>query len=157
MKIRSRTLNIVLSWLGTLLLRCLFLTVRVQMFPAVPDGMPYFRPRSSLRYTFCMWHDTILMAVFARRTRHLAGLISQHRDGGYLADSVQIAGITPIRGSSSRGGAQAISQLLDRPDLHLAITPDGPRGPRHVLKEGFIYLSSRSRRPVIATALSADR
>ncbi|MCA9064387.1 MAG: lysophospholipid acyltransferase family protein [Planctomycetaceae bacterium] len=157
MKIRSRTLNILMSVLATVGLRCLFLTVRKSFHPAVPDGMPYFRPLSALRYVFCMWHDTIVMAVFAGKTRHLSGLISQHRDGGYLADSVRIAGIYPVRGSSSRGGAQAIAQLLDRPDLHLAITPDGPRGPRHELKDGLLYLASRSHRPIIPTALAADR
>ncbi len=106
---------------------------------------------------FCMWHDHIVMAVFSSRTYSLGGLISQHRDGGYLADSVRIAGIHPVRGSTSRGGMEAVREILSRPDLHLAMTPDGPRGPRRKMKDGIVYMSSRSGRPIIPTALIASR
>jgi hypothetical protein len=157
MKIRSRWLNLVLSWLATAGLRLLFLTVRVDHRHMAPEGTPYLRPKGTQRYTFCMWHDHIVLAVFSLRTHNLAGLISQHRDGGYLADSVLIAGIHPVRGSTSRGGIEAVREILSLPDLHLAMTPDGPRGPRRQMKEGIIYISSRSGRPVVPTALLADR
>jgi len=157
MKIRSRWLNLVLSWLATAFLRLLFLTVRVDHRHMAPEGTPYLRPRGTQRYTFCMWHDHIVLAVFSLKTFNLAGLISQHRDGGYLADSVMIAGIQPVRGSTSRGGLEAVREILSLPDLHLAMTPDGPRGPRREMKEGIIYISSRSGRPVVPTALLADR
>ena len=94
--------------MATFCLRLLFLTVRVQHCRIVDDGTPYARPQSSQRFTFSMWHDQIVLAVFSLRTWNLAGLISQHRDGGYLADSVLIAGIQPVRGSTSRGGAEAV-------------------------------------------------
>ena len=157
MKIRSRWFNIMLSYLGTFCLRLLFLTVRVQHRRIVEDATPYARPQIAQRYTFCMWHDQIVLAVFSLPTWNLAGLISQHRDGGYLADSVLIAGIQPVRGSTSRGGAEAVREILARPDLHLAITPDGPRGPRRVMKEGIVYISSRSGRPIVPTALDCNR
>jgi lysophospholipid acyltransferase (LPLAT)-like uncharacterized protein len=157
MKIRSRWLNIVLSYLATFCLRLLFLTLRVQHFKVVEDATPYSRPVGQQRFTFSMWHDQIVMAVFSRRTWNLAGLISQHRDGGYLADSVLIAGIQPVRGSTSRGGAEAVSEILSRPDLHLAMTPDGPRGPRRKMKEGIVFISSRSGRPIVPTALVCSR
>jgi lysophospholipid acyltransferase (LPLAT)-like uncharacterized protein len=157
MKIRSRWLNIIASCLATFFLRLLFVTVRVQHYKVTADGTPYSRPTGPQRFTFCMWHDQIVLAVFSRRTWNLAGLISQHRDGGYLADSVLIAGIQPVRGSTSRGGAEAVSEILSRPDLHLAMTPDGPRGPRRKMKDGIVYISSRSGRPIVPTALVCDR
>lgn len=157
MKIHSRWLNLTLSHIATVCLRLLFLTVRVDHRHIAPEGTPYLRPRGTQRYTFCMWHDHIVLAVFSLRTFNLAGLISQHRDGGYLADSVMIAGIHPVRGSTSRGGIEAVREILSLPDLHLAMTPDGPRGPRRQMKEGIIYISSRSGRPVVPTALVADR
>lgn len=157
MKIRSRWLNIVASYVATCFLRLLFLTVRVQHFKIAADGTPYAKPESSQRFTFSMWHDQIVLAVFSLRTWNLAGLISQHRDGSYLADSVLIAGIQPVRGSTSRGGAEAVREILSRPDLHLAITPDGPRGPRRKMKEGIVYISSRSGRPIVPTALVCNR
>ena len=152
MKIRSRWFNMILSYLATFCLRLLFLTVRVEHRRIVDDATPYTRPQNTQRFTFCMWHDQIVLAVFSLRTWNLAGLISQHRDGGYLADSVLIAGIQPVRGSTSRGGAEAVREILDRPELHLAMTPDGPRGPRREMKEGIVFISSRSQRPIVPTA-----
>jgi hypothetical protein len=157
MKIRSRWLNLALSWFATVSLRILFLTVRVEHHRIASEGTPYVRPKGSQRYTFCMWHDHIVLAAFSLKTFNLAGLISQHRDGGYLADSVMMAGIRPVRGSTSRGGLEAVREILSLPDLHLAMTPDGPRGPRHEMKDGIIYISSRSHRPVVPCALLADR
>jgi lysophospholipid acyltransferase (LPLAT)-like uncharacterized protein len=157
MKVRYRWLNLLLSYLATAGLRLLFLTVRVTHHRMAPEATPYVRPNGLQRYTFCMWHDHIVLAVFSMRTWNLAGLISQHRDGGYLADSVLIAGIQPVRGSTSRGGAEAVAEIISQPELHLAMTPDGPRGPRRTMKEGIIYIASRSRRPIVPTALVANR
>jgi lysophospholipid acyltransferase (LPLAT)-like uncharacterized protein len=68
-----------------------------------------------------------------------------------------MAGIRPVRGSTSRGGLEAVREILSLPELHLAMTPDGPRGPRRQMKEGIIYISSRSGRPAVPCALLADR
>ena len=157
MKIRSRWLNLVLSWTATVCLRLLFLLVRVEHHCVAPEGTPYVNPMGKQRFTFSMWHDHIVLAAFSLKTHSLAGLISQHRDGGYLADSVMMAGIRPVRGSTSRGGLEAVRELLSLPELHLAMTPDGPRGPRRQMKEGIIYISSRSGRPAVPCALLADR
>ncbi len=155
MKIRSRALNVVLASIATLVLRLLFMTVRVDHRKVVAEATPYVRPKGTMRYTFCMWHDGIVLAVFSLKTWCLSGLISQHRDGSYLADAARLAGIRPVRGSASRGGAAAIGTLLAIPEYHLAMTPDGPRGPRRVLKEGIIFIASRSRRPIVPTAIAA--
>ena len=155
MKVRNRFLNILMSVAATLALRALFLTVRVDHRSVHPEATPYVRPPGKQRFAFCLWHDAIAIAVFALRTWNLSGLISRHTDGGYLADSCRIAGIHPVRGSASRGGAEAVAELLRLTHLHLAITPDGPRGPRRTMKEGIIFISSRSRRPIVPTAIAA--
>ena len=157
MKIRSRWLNLFLSWTATLGLRLLFFFVKVEHYCVESEGTPYVKPLGKQRFTFSMWHDHIALAAFSLRTYCLAGLISQHRDGSYLADSVMMAGIRPVRGSTSRGGIEAVREILSLPELHLAMTPDGPRGPRRQMKEGIIYISSRSGRPAVPCALLADR
>lgn len=157
MKIRSRFLNLCIAWLATLALRILFLTVRFHHWHAAEDGTPYRRSRGRQRYIFCLWHDAIVLCIFGHRTWELSGLISQHTDGGYLADAARLANIVPVRGSTTRGGAGAVRQLLDMPHLHLAITPDGPQGPRRKLKDGLVFLASRSGRPVVPTGLAVTR
>ncbi len=156
MKVRNRFLNILLSYAATFALRILFLTVRKDHRVVLSDATPYIRPRQDTRFAFCMWHDVIAIAVFACRTWNLSGLISRHTDGGYLADSCRIAGIHPVRGSASRGGAAAVSELLTLRHLHFAITPDGPRGPRRTMKEGILFIASRSLRPIVPSAIAAS-
>ncbi|MEZ6123102.1 MAG: lysophospholipid acyltransferase family protein [Planctomycetaceae bacterium] len=155
MKIRSSVLNWIIARISTWVLRLVFLTVRVEHHCIAEDGTPYRNPKSTQRYCFCLWHDVILMAVFSLKTFRLSGLISRHQDGTYLTHAVKLVGITPVRGSASRGGAQATRQLIDRPDLHVCITPDGPRGPRRIMKDGIVYLSSRTNRPVVPTTITA--
>lgn len=156
MKIRSRRLNRLIARIGTWCLRLLFLTVRFDHRYAAPDGTPYRPARERQRFTFCLWHEHIVLCVFGARTYELSGLISQHVDGGYLADVARLCGIQPVRGSTTRGGAGAVRRLLEMPGMHLAITPDGPQGPRRKLKDGVAFLSSRADRPIIPTALVAS-
>lgn len=157
MKVQSRLMNTAVAYLAVVLLRIVFLTVRVDHRRVVDDASPYVNPRGLKRYVFCMWHDGIAIAVFSMKTWFLSGLMSQHRDGGYLADASRLAGILPVRGSTTRGGAEAVRQLLELPEYHLAMTPDGPQGPRRTLKEGILYISSRSGRPIVPTAILASR
>lgn len=157
MKIRNPYVNWAIARLATWILRALFLTVRVEHQKVAPDGTPYAPAQGSQRYCFCLWHDAIITALFSLKTYKLAGLISRHQDGTYLTHAIRMLGITPVRGSASRGGAQATKQLFDRPDLHVCITPDGPRGPRRVMKDGIVYIASRTGRPVVPTTLAATR
>jgi lysophospholipid acyltransferase (LPLAT)-like uncharacterized protein len=74
------------------------------------------------------------------RGKGIVGLISEHRDGEYLARVGQAIGYEIVRGSSTRGGLQALRQLVRklRAGKSLAITPDGPQGPREKLKPGAL-------------------
>ena len=154
MKIRNPYANGLIARVATWMLRLLFLTVRIDHRKAVEDGTPYARANCDLRYCFCMWHDVIVAALFSLKTFKLSGLISRHQDGTYLTHAIKMVGITPVRGSASRGGAQATRQLIDRPDLHVCITPDGPRGPRRVMKDGIVYIASRTGRPVVPSTIT---
>lgn len=157
MKIRNPFLNWCIARLATWAMKILFATCRIDHRRVAEDGTPYAPSKGSVRFCFCLWHDAIVCAVFSMPTFQLSGLISRHQDGSYLTHAVKLVGITPVRGSASRGGAQATRQLIDMPDLHVCITPDGPRGPRRVMKDGIVYLSSRTSRPIVPTTITASR
>ena len=157
MKIRSRLLTRLLALAAVLLCRLLFLTCRKRWQVEAPDINPY-SDTGGRRNLYCVWHDQILTTVFFRRPQRVAALVSRHQDGSYLADAMQFVGITPVRGSSSRGGAQAMRQMLDAArELHVVITPDGPRGPRRQVKDGIVFLASHSGRPIVPTATVCRR
>lgn len=157
MKIRNRTLNRLLARLACFGLRTLFRTCRVTVVEQQPRTSPYV-PNQPARYLYCLWHDSIVMHVFAGRHYDLAALVSRHRDGGYLADAMHAIGVRPVRGSSSKGGAAAVKEIVAELDgSHVAITPDGPRGPRHKIKPGILWLAAKTGRPIVPTVGVCDR
>lgn len=157
LRIRSRTLTKLAVHLGVLLVRLLFWTCRKEIRGDVPDVNPY-EPTGDRRYLYCIWHDQIVMTIFSGRPRSMSGLVSRHQDGGYVADVMQACGIRPVRGSTKRGGSLAMRQLIEAAgDLHVAITPDGPRGPRHRLKGGIVFLASHSGRGIVPVAYTCRR
>ena len=157
MKIRNRFLNWCIASAATLIFRTLFLTVRAE-YPRLADSAsPYIPPKGDRRFCFCLWHDAIVACLFSSRTYNLAALISRHQDGSYLTYAIRKLGLFPVRGSASRGGAQATKQLIEQPDLHVCITPDGPRGPRREMKDGIVFLASRTGRSIVPGAVTATR
>lgn len=152
MRIRSRFLTKLAGRLAALMFRLLFRTCRVQVVTDVPDISPY-QETGTRRFLYCIWHDQLVMTIFSGRPQKMAGLVSQHQDGSYLSDAMEVLGITPVRGSTNRGGGRAMRELLERTkELHVAITPDGPRGPRHDLKTGIVFLASHAGRGIVPTA-----
>lgn len=156
MKIRSRWLTRLAALAAVGVCRLLFKTVRIEAVAKAPD-INAFLPTPE-KYLYCIWHDALLGPVFAGKHVCMAGLVSQHQDGSYLAEAMQIVGVLPVRGSSKRGGAQALRQMMDAAENHhIMITPDGPRGPRQKLKDGIVYLASRTGRAIVPTAFSYER
>jgi hypothetical protein len=157
LKIRNRYLTKLIAIVAVAFVRLLFKTCRIEVATEVAGCCPY-EDTGDRRFLYCVWHDDILMTVFCGRPKRMAGLVSPHQDGSYLAEAMQRVGITSVRGSSKRGASRAMRELLDRVrDLHVAITPDGPRGPRRQMKTGIIFLASRSGRIIIPTAYACQK
>jgi len=116
-------------------------------------------------HLFAFWHNRQLMLPFCfkregkGKSRKIFILISAHRDGRLIADTVQYLGIGSVAGSSSRGGARASRELLSRYNEggHIGITPDGPRGPRYKPKPGIVRLAQKSGGNVFPVAVAAER
>lgn len=109
---------------------------------------------------FALWHGRLLPCSFFHRQEGLATLVSRHRDGDYIAGVVERWwGFDAIRGSSSRGASSALRQIVRtlRGGVAVAITPDGPRGPRQTMKTGPLHAAQMAGVPVVPVAAGADR
>jgi len=86
----------------------------------------------------------------------MAALVSASRDGGVLAQLLDLFDVLPVRGSSSRRGAQALREFLTaaKSGRDLALTPDGPRGPRYEVQQGIILAAQFTGLPIIPVAWS---
>lgn len=99
------------------------------------------------RCIFACWHNELFACTTARRDdRKLVTIVSQSRDGEYLARVLNSFDIKTARGSSSRGGFRALVEavrIMRDENRDAIITVDGPRGPRHVVKDGVIYMARK--------------
>ena len=101
---------------------------------------------------FALWHGEVFAFPFQRRTWKIFSIVSRSTDGEYLARVLQDQGIHPLRGSSSRGGLAALlrgAKIMREKTMHACITIDGPRGPRHEVKDGALYLAHRANAHIV--------
>ncbi len=104
------------------------------------------------------WHEYLLAPFYLRGRTNSAILTSRHRDAEWLSEAARHLGFRTVRGSTNRGGGQALLELMRRHGTrNLGIACDGPRGPRRQLAPGPIYLSSRLQLPIVAYAVGYDR
>lgn len=105
------------------------------------------------------WHGRQIMMPLCYGGARLSILISQHRDGELIHRIVRRFGFETVRGSTTRGGVRALRQMarLGRSGVDLAVTPDGPKGPRCVAQAGVVELAKLTGLPIIPLTFSASK
>jgi lysophospholipid acyltransferase (LPLAT)-like uncharacterized protein len=108
---------------------------------------------------YSFWHDRILLGTYFFRDRGIVVMTSRSFDGEYIARFIQRFGYGAVRGSSSKGGARALVQMVKsmRGGHPMAFTVDGPRGPRYVAKPGPIVLAKKSGNPILPFVIEPKR
>ena len=142
--------------IGTWFMRLLGLTWRFTVHnQAVIDRLTAERRG----YILALWHGQLFPLAFYMRGRGIIVLVSGSRDGEIIARVNARFGYRGIRGSSSKGGREALMEMiaaLKRGDV-LAVTPDGPRGPPHKFQPGALIASMRAHAPIVPYVMKADR
>jgi lysophospholipid acyltransferase (LPLAT)-like uncharacterized protein len=135
-------------WIGTL---------RFRYRPLGRTFEPWdLRPEE--RYLYAFWHENMLMPAEHYARNDLGILISQHADGQLIAEVCRHLRFRIVRGSTARDGVRAVRQLMRMGrGFHLAITPDGPRGPRRQVQAGIVYLAAKTGLPIVPFGFAFDR
>jgi lysophospholipid acyltransferase (LPLAT)-like uncharacterized protein len=107
---------------------------------------------------YAVWHGRILLLPYLYGWRRARVLASRSRDGELLSRFVTRFGLEAVRGSSSRGGAEAlrllVRSLVEGRDV--VVVPDGPRGPRETVKPGIVALARLSGAPIVPMGVGAS-
>jgi lysophospholipid acyltransferase (LPLAT)-like uncharacterized protein len=157
MKIRHLGLIRVLGYVVAWVVRLWVGTVRHQYRPIGPNVDPR-RPDLAERYLYAFWHENLLLLACHYGRPNVWVLVSRHADGELIAQACQHLGFSLVRGSTTRGGVEALRRMLDLAATgHLAITPDGPQGPRRRVQPGLIYLAARTGLPVVPIGIAYRR
>ncbi len=105
------------------------------------------------------WHRHLLTLTYTHRGRGIVVLVSRHKDGEIISQIICRLGYGVVRGSTTRGGARALVEMvrIGRAARPLAVTPDGPRGPREQLQGGILHIAQRTGLPVVPLAVEGLR
>ena len=109
------------------------------------------------RFVYAAWHSGLLPLAVFHRHDGIAVLVSRHRDGELITRVIERLGFVTARGSSTRGGEAGVRGLLAWAgrDRHIAVTPDGPRGPAEQVKPGLLFLAERTGRRMVPIGVAA--
>jgi lysophospholipid acyltransferase (LPLAT)-like uncharacterized protein len=108
-------------------------------------------------YTF--WHDRVFASIYFWQKRGIVVMTSRSFDGEYIARFIQRFGAGAARGSSTRGGRTALSEMVRLLGLGYpaAFTIDGPKGPRYVAKMGGVLLAKKTGQPILPFTITPRR
>lgn len=140
---------------GPALVRALGATWRVRFFGR--EAVDAAR-REAGPVLYVIVHGLLLPLAYAHRDRRIQVLVSESRDGETIARVIEALGFGTVRGSSTRGGARAVVEMAARGTrgFDLAVTPDGPRGPRGTAEPGAAVIAARCGVPVVAIGAAAS-
>jgi len=142
--------------LGKLIIDGLFASARVERIIGAS-------PRSLLKsrdFILAFWHSRILMVSHFFKGWHGVAMVSASEDGEIIARILQRQGQNTIRGSTTRGGLRALTQLIREVKEGrgpAAVVPDGPQGPRFIVQPGVIRLAQKTGAPILPVTYGAER
>ncbi|MDY7000401.1 MAG: lysophospholipid acyltransferase family protein [Thermodesulfobacteriota bacterium] len=143
--IRTRLLIFVIAWAYKLW--------HWSLRPVVHGWEESARARSNgRRIVFAVWHNELFMLSGMRQAQNFLTIVSQSKDGDLAAGVLERLGYVTVRGSSSKGGVKALVaayRTMRERDLSAVVTVDGPRGPRHKVKDGVVFLAQKTEALVV--------
>lgn len=140
------------SFIGWLIIKLLSLTIKVRV---INDSSW----KSFKNVIFAFWHGEQFILYHQHRKQKVAIMTSLSRDGELQSGILSNFGYSVVRGSSSRGGATALIEMLKvlKKGSSVAFAVDGPRGPVYEVKPGVIYLSQKTQIPIIPIAVKYSK
>jgi lysophospholipid acyltransferase (LPLAT)-like uncharacterized protein len=155
-QIRDKIFLFLASWIGPVIIYLLGKTLRIDRVGE--DNLASVQKKSK-NVIYAFWHGRMLILAFSHRWHRIHILISQHRDGEYIARIIHRLGFVSVRGSTTRGGSKAIFEMCEKiaSGYDVGVTPDGPKGPRFEVQPGSIYMAQRSGLPIIPITASAQK
>ncbi len=157
---RQRRQLALIEHLGTPLLLALGASLRIRLPRGLPDPLQQSPLGQSLGPAiYIFWHRELMPIAWYCRRRGIGILISQHFDGEWIARISSRLGYRCIRGSSTRGGQLAMDEMSAflAQGGTVALTVDGPRGPRQRMKPGAVYLARETGAPIYAVHAAMPR
>ena len=108
---------------------------------------------------FTLWHGRMFLSIQAHRREGIVTMASQSKDGEIIAGWLERNGYVVVRGSTTRGGSQALREMVRhvRSGRNAALTVDGPKGPARVVAPGVVQLARLTGAWILPITSSSSR
>lgn len=108
---------------------------------------------------YIFWHENMLPPLFTHRNRQVGVLVSPSRDGERISKVLKLLGFKVFRGDTQKRGGSALIELVNygKKEHEIAITPDGPKGPRREAKRGIFLIAKRTKLPILTVKIKASK
>lgn len=140
-----------LAFVASLVVRALSATLRIRHAGREHiDGTP--------QYILTLWHRHLLPGLGRGGWRRpITVLVSRSKDGELIARVLAWYGVESARGSSTRGGSAAIREILRvaKSGRNIVFTPDGPKGPPQIAKDGVVYAAQVTGLPILPMSFAS--
>ena len=149
--------NYIIPSIGLIIIRLISMTYRIIVINPEIEKSIFARGEVPV---YISWHQRFFPGItfFAQR-HHISIMISKSKDGDYISKIVHILGWTPVRGSSTKGGKEALDELKRRAQEGCTIGHiiDGPKGPFGVVKPGLLVIAQHSGMPILPAIVSSEK
>lgn len=142
-----------LPYIGYMVIHLVFVTIRMRFFN---DRFVWNRFHDGQSVIFAFWHNRLAYMPYAYtrrfRRKNLVTMISRSKDGRLVGRICELFGLHVAYGSSSRGGSEALREMIrmaKEKSMDCGITPDGPRGPKYVVQPGIISVAQQTGLPIV--------
>ena len=150
---------LILKWVGYFVLTLIYKTCRFKI-----NGQNNFEKINKNKpVLLCVWHGRMLFPIFyviKNKVKSWA-IASPYNDGKIMAEILQKWNIKIIQGSSNRNAKNVLKKINEiyaqEAGAIIAITNDGPKGPRHVAKNGSLEIAKQYDAQIITITGDATR
>ncbi len=151
----------VLPYIGYFVIRMVFVTIRMKF---INDEFIRKSMRDKKSIIYAIWHNRMAYMPYGYtrvfKQKNLVTMISRSKDGRLVGKICELFGLTVTYGSSSRGGSEALREMIklakDK-NMDCAITPDGPRGPKYGVQPGIISVAQATGMPIVPVIYDVTR
>jgi lysophospholipid acyltransferase (LPLAT)-like uncharacterized protein len=160
MSLKNKILLAIIPPVAYVLIKLICMTQRIK-YVGIDNIRKVFRENGNAIIAF--WHNRIFGIPYNYRrlfgAKKIVTLSSQSRDGEYSTRIQGWFGGETIRGSSSKGGTEALKKIVReiQSGKDCAITPDGPRGPKYTIHEGAVAIAYLAKTPIVPVSFDCTK
>jgi lysophospholipid acyltransferase (LPLAT)-like uncharacterized protein len=161
---KERFVTLLIGFILNMVIRFIGFTSKIVSEKGKENLKPFEKNQAPV--IFAMWHNRpfYLMYYHVNTLRNKLQipqvvLVSESRDGQFIANNLKMWGVKSVRGSSTRGAKKALKEMFGflRKKVSVVVTPDGPLGPAYEFKLGVLGLSQLSSAPIVPITWYADK